>query len=116
MTNLALFIGGIAVGIAGMIFLVLLWGVLSEFTKLKWHDARYDAPSDYNTSKGIAVLVRLSSGRIEVTSYFPEVQSYACMYDVYRNEAITHWAYAIEVGNTVPKQAEPISNDYCHAI
>lgn len=116
MEDMTMFVYGILIGVVGMAFVVLLMNIRSEFTEIKWHDARWEDPSDYNTSEGIEVLVRFSSGRIDITSYFPEVQSYATMYDCYRNETVTHWAYAVEVGNTIPKRIEPTYNNHHDAI
>ena len=113
MEDMTMFVYGLMVGVVGMAFVVLLMSIRSEFTEIKWHDARLEDPTDYKTSEGIEVLVRMSSGRILVSSYFPEVESFA---SCYRNETVTHWAYAVEVGNTIPKRIEPTYNDHHDAI
>lgn len=116
MEDMTLFIFGLMVGVVGMAFVVLLMSIRSQFTEIKWHNARWDDPSEYKTNGGIEVLVRLSSGRIATTTYFPDIQSYS-LYKGYCIDAeITHWAYAVEVGNTIPKHITPTFNDHHDAI
>lgn len=115
MENMTLFVYGIIVGIVGMAFVVLIMSIRSEFTEIKWHDAEWEDPKEYKTNGGIEVLVRLSSGMIAITTYYPDIQSYS-LYRGYSIDAkITHWAYAVEVGNTIPKHIEPTYNDHCDA-
>ena len=112
---MTLFVYGLMLGLIGMAFVVLIMSIHSRFSEIKWHDARLEEPSDYKTSEGIEVLVRLSSGRVVTTAYFPEVQSYA-MYRGYTIDAdITHWAYVVEVSNTIPKYLQTSYSDR-HAI
>lgn len=109
---------GAIMGAVGMAFLVLIWSIRSEFTEIKWHNAALEDPSDYKTSEGIEVLVCTASGRLVVTSYYPEIQCYAAMYTygTRDDKTVTHWAYAVEVGYTIPKYTEPLYNDHSDAI
>ena len=108
MGEMSFLICGAILGAAGMAFLVLLWNVRSKFSEIKWHNAAWEDPSDYNTNGGIEVLVRLSSGRIATTTYFPDVKGYSLYKGYSIDTEITHWAYAVEVGYTVPKYNRPI--------
>ncbi len=111
-----LFCGAI-LGAAGMAFLVLLWNVRTEFTEIKWHNAAWEDPKEYKTIEGIEVLALLSSGRIVITAFFPEVGCYASWNcGGYNTDTITHWAYAVEVGNTILKHIEPTYNDHHDVI
>ena len=115
MTTMGLFFAGLLAGIVGTAFFVLIMSIRSEFTEIIWHNAKLEDPSEYNTSEGIEVLVHLSSGEIEVINYFPAIKAYS--YNSYiRPEMITHFAYAVEVANTIPKRTEPTLKDCNNAV
>ena len=117
MEDMTMFVYGILIGVVGMAFVVLLMSIRTEFTEIKWHDANREDPKEYKTIEGIEVLARLSSGRIIITAFFPEVGCYASWNcGGYNTDTITHWAYAVEVGNTIPKRIEPTYNDHHDAI
>lgn len=109
MGEMSFLICGAILGAAGIAFLVLLGNVRSKFSEIKWHNAAWEDPKEYKTIEGIEVLARLSSGRIIITAFFPEVGCYASWNcGGYNTDTITHWAYAVEVGYTVPKYNRPI--------
>lgn len=115
MTTMGLFFAGLLAGIVGTAFFVLIMSIRSEFTEIRWHNAKLEEPSEYKTGTGIELLVRLSNGSVELVYYFPDIKAYS--YNSYvKPEMITHFAYAVEVANTIPKRTEPTLKDCNNAV
>lgn len=98
--DLIIFIIGIVLGIAAMLFLRLLERAHSVFHEIDWHDASRETPTLYEHAKNgyrcIDVII-YDDGDFIVCSYYPDDKMYN-----YIGGEISFFAYVEELKRTIP--------------
>ena len=99
--DFVIFIIGIVLGIAAMLFLGLLERAHSVFHEIDWHDASKEKPAlyaypDIRGQKGIYVVVCIDSGDFKVSCYLPDQDMYCCA------GKVLYFAYVEELRRTIP--------------